>query len=435
MSAIELEGCNAMELVRTPAHAKLTAKRLMLLLLATAAVLSFTPWQQAADGQGTVVAFAPEERRQKVEAPIDGRILRWRTREGARILKGEPMVELADNDPDIMDRLRAERASVEGRLTAARDRATSVRERMSALSLSGVGAVAAAESRITMASQRIVAAEQAVELARAALNAAELNIERQESLALGGLSSRRTVELAQVEVTRARTEVERAKAALAAARSERAAISSDRSKVTHDAKASVDDANAQIAAADSEIANASGELVRIDVKLARQAAQSVVAPHDGVVFKIIANGQEGEYVKTGDSLAILIPDTQERAAELWIDGNDMPLVQPGDIARVQFEGWPALQFSGWPAVAVGTFPARVALVDASDNGNGKFRVLVVPVEGSDWPTTRHLRQGVRTQGWIQLGRVALGYELWRRFNGFPAALPKEPDGKLKAPSS
>lgn len=38
----------------------------------------------------------------------------------------------------------------------------------------------------------------------------------------------------------------------------------------------------------------------------------------------------------------------------------------------------------------------------------------------------YLRQGVRALGWIQLGRVRLGYELWRLFNGFPPALPSEP---------
>jgi len=112
--------------------------------------------------------------------------------------------------------------------------------------------------------------------------------------------------------------------------------------------------------------------------------------------------------------------------ELWVDGNDVPLLRDGRHVRIQFEGWPALQFSGWPSVAVGTFGGRVAVIDAVDDGKGKFRVLVVPDRSEPWPSGRYLRQGVRAHGWILLNRVSLAYELWRQFNGFPPAIPEEP---------
>ena len=151
-----------------------------------------------------------------------------------------------------------------------------------------------------------------------------------------------------------------------------------------------------------------------------------MAPREGTVFRIIANGQSGEILKAGDPLVVLVPVTAERAVEVLLSGNDVPLVREGASARIQFEGWPALQFSGWPSVALGTFGGRVAFVDSSDDGAGNFRALVVPDDGSHWPSGVYLRQGVRTHAWVQLGRVRLGYELWRQFNGFPASLPKEP---------
>ena len=128
-------------------------------------------------------------------------------------------------------------------------------------------------------------------------------------------------------------------------------------------------------------------------------------------------------VKEGDVLAVIVPDTQDRAVELWIDGNDVPLVTPGRAVRLQFEGWPAVQFAGWPAVAVGTFGGTIAFVDAADDGKGRFRVLVVPDGKEPWPAMRFLRQGSRANGWILLDRVRLGYEVWRQFNGFPPVLP------------
>jgi hypothetical protein len=86
-------------------------------------------------------------------------------------------------------------------------------------------------------------------------------------------------------------------------------------------------------------------------------------------------------------------------------------------------------------VAVGTFGGRVALVDAVDNGKGKFRVLIIPDKKDEpWPNVRYLRQGVRAKGWVLLDQVRLGYELWRQFNGFPAtsSLPK-PKKRPKPP--
>ncbi|HEY6558317.1 MAG TPA: HlyD family efflux transporter periplasmic adaptor subunit [Polyangiaceae bacterium] len=430
MSSGQLEDVpapTAMDLVRPSNSSRVLARLLVAALALIAVVLLLTPWQQSAPGAGRVVAYAPDERRQNLEAPIDGRVLRWFVREGSLVEQGDPIVGLTDNDPEILVRLRAERDAFTERLNAAKARAWSLESRIDALEASRISGIAAAESRIRMANQRVIASDQALALAVATLNAAKLNIERQTSLAEEGLTSTRQLELTELEATRAQTEVERARVALVAAQSEQVALTSDRKKIENDASASINDARAAQAAAEAEVASASAELSRMEVRLARQSAQSVRAPRDGTVFRIVANGHAGEIVKAGDVLAVLVPDTNDRAVELWVSGNDMPLVSEGARARIQFEGWPAVQFTGWPSAAVGTFPGRVKFIDAHDDGAGQFRVVVVPEAGAAWPSASYLRQGVRTQGWIQLGRVSLGYELWRQFNGFPPSPSNEPE--------
>jgi hypothetical protein len=134
----------------------------------------------------------------------------------------------------------------------------------------------------------------------------------------------------------------------------------------------------------------------------------------------VVGRRSGELLKAGESLAVIVPTSTKDVVEIWIDGNDMPMVSPGRPVRLQFEGWPALQFSGWPAIAVGTFGGRVLNIDATDNGQGRFRLLIEPDPGDDaWPSSRFLRQGVRANGWVLLNVVPVGYELWRQFNGFP----------------
>jgi hypothetical protein len=97
--------------------------------------------------------------------------------------------------------------------------------------------------------------------------------------------------------------------------------------------------------------------------------------------------------------------------------------------RLVFEGFPGVQFAGWPSVAVGTFGGTVDLVDATDNGQGAFRVLVLPDESEDpWPGDPYLRQGVKVNGWVLLNQVPLWYEIWRKLNGFPPTIADGPPG-------
>jgi len=288
------------------------------------------PWQQTAKGNGRVIAYSPNDRTQEINAPVDGRIAKWHVVEGSKVKVGDLIVELTDNDPEILERLRQERDAL---------------------------------------AKRVMAAE-------AGVKTSKINLDRQQLLVEKGLSARRSLEQANLEYT----------------------------------KLLVDEANA------------SAELARMDVRLARQMTQSIRAPIDGTILRVIS-GQGAQIVKSGQMLALLVPETESRAVELWIAGNDMPLIRENAEVRLQFEGWPAIQFSGWPGAAFGTYGGKVTLIDASDSGEGKFRVVIIPLENEPWPEGAYLRQGVRALGWVLLNRVSLGYEVWRRFNGFPPSFP------------
>jgi len=297
------------------------------------AMLAFLPWQQTSVGAGRVVAFSPVDRQQEINSPIEGRVQKWHVSEGSKVAAGQLIVELADNDPEILERLGMERAALEKRVAAS----------------------------------------------KLSIDTAKLNLARQKALIEKGLSAPRNYEQANLEYTRYL----------------------------------VDEANAAV------------ELARIDVRLSRQLTQSVKAPAEGTILKIIS-GQGAQVVKAGQTLALFVPETVSRAVETWMSGNDIPLIFEGRKVRLQFEGWPALQFSGWPSVAVGTFGGKVELVDSADNGEGRFRIVITPDEGQLWPEPRYLRQGVRAVAWVLLDQVSLGYELWRQFNGFPASSSKPP---------
>jgi len=356
-------------------------------------------------------------------------VVRWYVVEGQQVRKGDPIVDITDNDPEIMSRLSREREQVADQVRATGRRLQSLEDRIKGLEDTRTNAVAAARQRVQMAEDRIGAAEQALQATQATLRAAQLNIERQTKLFEKGLSSKRNAEVAEADFLKAQADVLRARNTLSAAKSERLSLDAELQRVDADAKTKLDEGWASHASAGSDLAKANAELTKLEVRIARQATQSITAPIDGTIFRVIAR-LGGEFVKAGSPLAVLVPASGTDVVELYVDGMDVPLIHPGDKARIQFEGWPAIQFVGWPAVAVGTFGGEVMLVDPTDNGQGRFRVLVrQDPQDQPWPGKQYLRQGVRANGWVLLRQVPLWFELWRNFNGFPPVISPEEPGK------
>lgn len=413
--------------VQVPRASTRLARNLLILLGALIVLLIVTPWQQTIPGAGRVIAFRAEDRQQTVEAPVEGRVVTWYVVEGATVKKGDPIVDLADNDPEILDRLRQERDQILQTILQGESRTGSLDDRIGGLDETLRTSVDAAGLREQMARDRVQAAEQALTAARAARLTADLNLERQQALTAKGLTSTRNVELAVLEAATRSADVDRAIATLNAAKAEAGSLAAELNRTRADATARIDEARASLASARSDVAKARAELAKLDVRIARQQSMRISAPVDGTVLRVLAR-RSGELLKAGEALATIVPSSPQNVVELWVDGNDMPMVLKGQPVRLQFEGWPALQFSGWPSIAVGTFGGRVALVDATDNGKGMFRVLIEADEAHErWPSQRFLRQGVRANGWVMLNVVPVWFELWRQFNGFPPVIaPNEP---------
>lgn len=411
--------------------ARVLAYMLVGALILSVVALIVTPWQQSVRGTGRVTAYAPLERQQTVEAPVKGRVVHWYVQEGDHVEAGQPIVDLSDNDPELIARLERERRTILDRIEAATLTITVADAKIIALDGSRAAAVTSAGLKSEIAKDKLEGAQQAFDAALAEKETAKLNVERIEKLHAEGLASTRDLELARMKARTTKAKVDEERAKLSAAKREVQAAVADRSKVGGEAGAKVEDAKSSLQKAKADKAKAEGDLAKIDVKLAQQSQMLVTAPRAGTVFQLSAK-EGGEVVKQGDPLAVLVPDVSDRAVELWVDGNDAPLITPGRQVRLQFEGWPAVQFVGWPSVAVGTFGGEVAFVDATDNGQGQFRIVVTQLDGEEWPASRYLRQGVRANGWVLLNQVSLGYELWRLFNGFPPAVNAPQDASKSA---
>jgi len=414
--------------VQTAPISKRIARGLLKLFLILFLLLGLTPWQQNVRGVGRIVAYTPAERQQLISAQVEGRISHWLVKEGSQVKQGDILAELLDNDPQLLQRLESEQKVALAKQQATDNRVNTFREQLRMTELARPQTISAAQSRLDMAKERRKAADQSVQAAKAAKQTSALNLSRQQQLRAKGLASQRTLELSQLEMAQRAAEVERTQAASEAAKSEVDAFTSDWQKLTADASANVEKTRADLNKAIEDQNSIRADILKLQTRLARQQTQTVIAPRDGIVLRLLAN-PGAELVKPGQGLAVFVPDTEDRAVELWVDGNDLPLIVRDSRVRLQFEGYPAIQFGGWPEFSVGSFGGRVALIDATDDGKGHFRILVRPDhEDNAWPSVRFLRQGVRVNGWVLLGQVTLGYELWRIFNGFPPLILPEPYG-------
>lgn len=448
----------ALQLARPPRFARRLSRVVLVGLIALPFALLFVPWTQTVHGTGRAIAFNPVQRPQFVVSPIDGRIKKWYVVEGQRVTVGQRIVEMVDNDPNLELRLLDEERAILDRLRAAEGRVHDIEARIRNLENSRLLAIGVQESILRQEQFRVQASEQEEVEAQATLDAAKPNYERQKALfesKQGSLVSERDVELAKQALETAEAKLRQAKARVKVAKAGEKAAMDNLSKVDADTAAMINLETASRRSAEAEVASIRRDKAQIEVRIARQRAQYVDAPVDGVVFRLLANAEQGGIlVRPGERLAVLVPDIRpdDRSAEtpegglpltpgsypgivteLLIDGNDIPLVHTGDKVRLQFEGWPAAQFVGWPSVAVGTFGGRVYLVDPTADETGRFRILVEPdPEDQPWPDQKYLRQGVRAQGWVLLERVTVGWELWRQLNGFPP-VRENPETKSSQP--
>ncbi|MFP5384740.1 MAG: efflux RND transporter periplasmic adaptor subunit [Bacteriovoracia bacterium] len=220
--------------------------------------------------------------------------------------------------------------------------------------------------------RELEAARSAVKSAKLMLDTSRVNLERQQKLFEQGLAARKDFEKAKIETSKMEMNYSKALATL----------------------------------------------TKAEAQLERQL-QTVTAPRSGIITRILP-GERGRLIKAGTPLAVLTPDIETPAVEIWVDGNDTAMLGRGQKAQVQFEGWPALQVPGWPGIALGIFPAKVHLVDAASSYKGKFRVILVP--DGKWPAVKFLKPGIHTKGYISLSESFILREVWRLFTGLPPVI-------------
>ncbi|PSQ83561.1 MAG: hemolysin secretion protein D [Bacteroidetes bacterium QS_1_65_9] len=382
---------SALQAAQSPAITRSVLIGSAVFLVVLGVALTFVPWRQTVSGTGEVTAYAPEARPRTVESQLQARVDEWYVVEGDEVAKGDTIAVLEDLGSSYLDDQFAERVAEQRTNT------------LSGLRLE----VERARQKLAQARQKRRSAEEKVSNAALGISTARTRLSRIEDLQDDGISSVRDLETARLKFQKARTDSVAAAADLAAAR-----------RAVESARLNVERKERKLEAQQAKLNR------KVDNAQERTSNAVVRAPIDGAVSSINRVGP-GQTVKKGTTLATVAPETDDRAAELFVSSIGASLIEPGRQVQLQFSGFPALQFSGLPEASTGTFTGTVRFIDPVGDGSGRFRMLVVPdtsANAPSWPAPEYLRQGAPARGSVLLSNVSLGYEIWRRMNGLPPQL-------------
>jgi len=405
---------------------RMVVKRISVISLIILIIIAFLPWTQNIRTNGRVTTLRPDERPQTINSVIAGRIEKWYVQEGDLVKKGDTIAfisEIKDAyfDPQLLQR-------TEDQLKLKESTANSYGNKVMALNQQAVALKNQLQLKLQQAKNKVIQGELKVENDSITYEAARVNYttatrqsNRTDSLFTDGLKSRTDLEDKDVKEQKAKAyEIETknkwltSKNALINAKVElnniKAKYETDVAKIQSDmftAMSSQFDSEGMVTKLKNQYANYSF----------RQGMYHILAPQDGYVANLIANGL-GETIKEGSPIVNIVPTKYNLAVELFVDPIDLPLLSTGQEVRIIFDGWPAIVFSGWPNTSYGTYSGLVYGIDMFLGSNGKYRILVEPNPDQEpWPDA--LRFGGGTNNMILLEDVFIGYEIWRKINGFP----------------
>ncbi len=395
-------------------------------LLFLLAITLFLPWTQHIRARGTVTTLRPEQRPQELNTVIPGRVLKWFVKEGDVVKPGDTLLQLAEIkedyfDPQLIGRTGQQLQSKQQSIALYRNKAETAGTQMNALS----NALKLKLDQLQMKrfQQQVKLRTDSIEW-QAALNdfnIASKQLARQRVLYDSGLVSltqleqrNQTYQQALAKRTAAENKITATKQDLLITETEFNSLDQDYREKISKAQGDQLQSLSQAATGEAEVAKLENQVANYTI---RNGFYYITAPQGGQITKARKAGI-GEIVKEGDMIVEIVPDRFQYAVELFVRPVDLPLINPGQTVRFQFDGFPAIVFSGWPKSSYGTFAGKVTAVENSVSENGKFRVLVTEDPGQKpWPP--QLRMGTGAQAIALLKDVPVWYELWRNINGFP----------------
>lgn len=389
-------------------------------------VILFLPWTQNITATGYVTALRPDQRPQTIHSTIPGRIEKWYVKEGDFVTKGDTILfisEIKDEyfDPMLLDRTDDQLKSKELSVNSYMGKIQALDTQIDAMYRTRELKLEQAANKLQQAMLKVKS--DSIDLQAATLNSkiAKEQLDRMEKLYQEGLKSLTDLETRKLKLQEMQAKLISQENKLLTSKNEVINAIVELSSIKAEFQDKLSKTESEKFSAMSNMYDAEIAVTKLQNQYMNYSVRIgmyyIVAPQDGYITKAIQTGI-GETIKEGEEIISIMPSNYDLAVEMYVNPIDLPLIEKGQPVRIQFDGWPAVVFSGWPNVSYGTYGGKVVAIDNFISENGKYRLLISPdTLDHKWPNALRVGSGANTMALLK--DVSIGYELWRRINGFP----------------
>lgn len=388
--------------------------------------IMFLPWTQNIKTQGNVNTLFQEQRPQKLNSPIPGRIIKWYVKNGDVVKKGDTILQISEIKDDYLDPLLVERTQEQVQAKkGVRDyynaKISTTENQIAAISTAKDLKLNQIKIKIAQLQNKLKAEQAELTAVNNELKIAQDQLNRQNKMYEEGLVSLTQLQQRNVSYQNALAKKTSAENKLAQTQQEITSQNIEQNAVIQEYTEKLSKTEGDRFQSMGQVAGSTGDIAKLENQVAtykvRKGLYYILATQDGQITQLTKAGI-GEIVKDAETIGIIVPKKIDYIAEIYVKPVDLPLIRENQKVMLTFDGFPAIVFSGWPTSSYGTFKGRIIAVESNISANGMFKALVIQ-DKNDKPWPPKIMMGTGVQGIAILNDVPIWYEIWRNINGFP----------------
>ena len=388
--------------------------------------IMFLPWTQNIKTQGNVSTLYQEQRPQKLNSPIPGRIIKWYVKNGDVVKKGDTILQISEIKDDYLDPLLVERTQEQVQAKkGVRDyynaKISTTENQIAAISAAKDLKLNQIKIKIAQLQNKLKAEQAELTAVNNELKIAQDQLNRQNKMYEEGLVSLTQLQQRNVSYQNALAKKTSAENKLAQTQQEITAQNIEQNAVIQEYTEKLSKTEGDRFQSMGQVAGSTGDIAKLENQVAtykvRKGLYYILATQDGQITQLTKAGI-GEIVKDAETIGIIVPKKIDYIAEIYVKPVDLPLIRENQKVMLTFDGFPAIVFSGWPNSSFGTFSGKIIAIENSISENGLFKAIVAEDKTQKrWPP--NMKIGTGASGIAILNDVPIWYEIWRNINGFP----------------
>ena len=388
--------------------------------------IMFLPWTQNIKTQGNVNTLFQEQRPQKLNSPIPGRIIKWYVKNGDVVKKGDTILQISEIKDDYLDPLLVERTQEQVQAKkGVRDyynaKISTTENQIAAITASKDLKLNQIKIKIAQLQNKLKAEQAELTAVNNELKIAQDQLNRQNKMYEEGLVSLTQLQQRNVSYQNALAKKTSAENKLAQTQQEITSQNIEQNAVIQEYTEKLSKTEGDRFQSMGQVAGSTGDIAKLENQVAtykvRKGLYYILATQDGQITQLTKAGI-GEIVKDAETIGIIVPKKIDYIAEIYVKPVDLPLIRENQKVMLTFDGFPAIVFSGWPNSSYGTFSGKIIAIENSISENGLFKAIVAEDKTQKrWPP--NMKIGTGASGIAILNDVPIWYEIWRNINGFP----------------